>query len=154
MSSPSAERQEDVRNEAEIRKRLGETQMPVDMDLTDFEIKDLPSPPSLFVKKILPEIFSHKKEFNAIPPSKDKEAFKRKPGVTYLYNLCAQHRKGTESFDWFTNTMPENVAIGDGMEAKLERVPLLEQSQEWGLAEAHPDPLRAMTTAMVLERWQ
>jgi hypothetical protein len=92
MSSPSPETQVDVRKEAEIRKRLDETQMPVDMDLTDFEIKDLPSPPSLFVKKILPEIFSHKREFNAIPPKQDKESFKRKPGVTYLYDLCAQHR--------------------------------------------------------------
>jgi hypothetical protein len=79
MSSPSAERQEDERDEAEmILKCLDETQMPVDMNLTDFEIKDLPSPPSLFVKKILPEIFSHKRKFHAIPPKDKDGAYERK----------------------------------------------------------------------------
>jgi hypothetical protein len=41
---------------------------PVDMHLTDFEDKnDLPSPPSLFVKKILSIIFSQKTKFLATP---------------------------------------------------------------------------------------
>ena len=51
MSSPSAERQEDERDggdeAAAILKCLDETPTPVNFNVTDFEIKDLPSPLSL-----------------------------------------------------------------------------------------------------------
>jgi hypothetical protein len=93
MSSQLSERQEDEGPEVRaIVQRLAETKTPSDMNLTDFEIHDLPSPPALFVKNILPQIFAHRKKFHAIPPKKDKDgAFERKKGITYLYDLCVQH---------------------------------------------------------------
>lgn len=60
MSSLSSERQDDGIDEGDILARLNEMQPPLDMDmnLTDFETEDLPSPPSLFVKKFLPDFLS------------------------------------------------------------------------------------------------
>jgi hypothetical protein len=65
--------------------------------------------------------------------------------ICYLGALAIHH--GTESFDWFTRNMPDNVALVDGMEADLddqewegrERASS-ERSQGQGLAKAHLTP--------------
>jgi hypothetical protein len=92
MSSPSSEgRQDDGTDEVNILARLHDMR-PVDFDLTDFENDDVPSPPSLFVKKFLPEIFAQKKKFLAIPTKDKHGSFKRKVGMTHLYDLCEKYR--------------------------------------------------------------
>jgi hypothetical protein len=71
--------------------RLDEIQDRIDMNLTDFDMNELPSPLSLFVKKKLPDIFSQKTKFLAIPTRAKDGQFKRKDGITYLYDLCVQY---------------------------------------------------------------
>jgi len=92
MMSSSLETPEAARDNGDLLARLNEIGPAADANLSDFaDITDLPSPPSLFVKKMIPAIFSQKGNFFAIPTRGKDGQWKRRPGITYMYDLCVKY---------------------------------------------------------------